>query len=244
MNHILEYYNQFDEWGRLDRAPLEFIVHWHFISSLSVTITDLTPRLVQIARDKAKDLMLEKHFNGFYVADARNLSLFGDEAFTASLMMGPLYHLQERTDREKSVSELYRVTQKGGYVFVAFMTRVRHLQNALAYPEHWKPTDRMDEIRKYMETGVFNHSDEGRFTGAYAFTINEIKPFMEANGFESIKLIGSTSAAGALTSEQLRYWETAGEHEYRAFLQLLFDYAADEHLLGSSSHLLYIGRRK
>lgn len=32
MNKIIKYYNQFNEWGRLERAPLEFIVNWQHIS--------------------------------------------------------------------------------------------------------------------------------------------------------------------------------------------------------------------
>ncbi|SFC87463.1 hypothetical protein SAMN04488168_11114 [Bacillus sp. 491mf] len=31
MSKVLEYYSTFDEWGRLDREPLEFQVNWHYI---------------------------------------------------------------------------------------------------------------------------------------------------------------------------------------------------------------------
>lgn len=31
MREIIKYYNQFDEWGRLDREPIEFQVNWHYI---------------------------------------------------------------------------------------------------------------------------------------------------------------------------------------------------------------------
>lgn len=270
MNHIVQYYNQFDEWGRLDRAPLEFIVNWHFISRFvpkgghvldngagpgkyamelarggnTVTLTDLTPRMVQIAREKAEEQALLERFKGFHAADARSLSMFSDETFDASLMMGPLYHLQLQSDREQAVKELHRVTRKDGYVFVSFMTRIRHLLNALADPQSWRPTDNMTQIRAFLETGVFNHSDEGRFTGAYSFHIDDIKPLMEANGFETVKLIGSSSIAGALTKEQFNYWKAAGDNEYRSLMQLIYDSAENVHLLGSSSHLLYIGIRK
>jgi ubiquinone/menaquinone biosynthesis C-methylase UbiE len=270
MDQIIRYYNQFDEWGRLDRAPLEFIVNWHFISRFlpdgghvldngagpgkyameiarggnPVTLADLTPRMVQTAREKAEEQGLLECFRGFHSADARNLSMFSDETFDASLMMGPLYHLQEQRDREQAVKELHRVTCKNGYVFVSFMTRIRHLLNALADPQSWRPTDNVARIRAFLETGVFNHSDEGRFTGAYSFHIDDIKPLMEAGGFETVKLIGSSSLAGALTKEQFDYWKSAGDNEYRSFLQLLYDSAENVYLLGSSSHLLYIGIRK
>ncbi|WP_054026663.1 class I SAM-dependent methyltransferase [Bacillus sp. FJAT-28004] len=270
MSKIIQYYNQFDEWGRLDRAPLEFIVNWHFIrnslpasghildngagpgkysmelarSGYDVTLTDLTPRLVQIAKEKAEELELSERFKGFHNTDARSLNSFSDEAFDASLMMGPLYHLQQEADREQAVKELYRVTRSGGYVFVAFMTRIRHLLTALAYPQSWKPLDSMEEIQHFMDSGVFNHSDEGRFTGAYYFEIDDIKPFMEAQGFETVNLIGSSSALGALTTEQFDYWRDQGDQEFSKFMQLIYDSAENVHLLGSASHLLYIGVRK
>ncbi|WP_156417548.1 hypothetical protein [Paenibacillus etheri] len=31
MSNIIDYYSSFDEWGRLDREPLEFIINLHYI---------------------------------------------------------------------------------------------------------------------------------------------------------------------------------------------------------------------
>lgn len=41
-----------------------------------VTLTDLTPRLVDIAKVKAKELDLDEQFEGFYAADARDIDLY------------------------------------------------------------------------------------------------------------------------------------------------------------------------
>ena len=79
MSKIIEYYSAFDEWGRLDREPLEFQINWHFIQTYlpatgrvldngagpgkyamrlakqgyDVTLTDLVPKLVEVAQEKA-----------------------------------------------------------------------------------------------------------------------------------------------------------------------------------------------
>ncbi|MER2079082.1 class I SAM-dependent methyltransferase [Psychrobacillus psychrotolerans] len=124
-NIIMEYYNRFDEWGRLDREPIEFQVNWHYLKKYlplngeildngagpgkysmrlanegyRVTLTDLTPQLVEMAKDKANELKLEQNFNGFHVADATDLTILKDNQFDASLMLGPLYHLQEEAER-------------------------------------------------------------------------------------------------------------------------------------------------
>jgi ubiquinone/menaquinone biosynthesis C-methylase UbiE len=269
MESIINYYNSFDEWGRLDREPLEFQVNWHYIKKYLpqnweildngagpgkysielarlgyyVTLTDLTPQLVEMAKEKADELSLTDQFKGFYIADAKDLRQLKDKQFDASLMMGPLYHLQSEEERVAAVKELYRVTKKDGIVFVAFMSRVRHLLSSLLHPQQWKPNNNMNSINEFIETGIFNHDDEGRFTGAYYFNIDDIKPFMESHGFETLNLIGSENIGATLTPEQWEYWRNRGDKEYNKLIDLLKEIATDPYVLGISSHLLYIGRR-
>ncbi|WP_044338810.1 class I SAM-dependent methyltransferase [Rossellomorea aquimaris] len=269
MSKIIEYYNQFDEWGRLEREPVEFQVNWHYIrkympktgyvldngagpgkysmelakAGYKVTLTDLTPRLVDIAKVKAEELELNERFEGFHAADARDLYMLEDEQFDSSFMLGPMYHLQEEHDRIKAVQELKRVTKKDGLVFVAFMPRIRHILNSLLAPENWKPNNDVDTILQFSQSGSFNHADEGRFTGAYYFNIEDINPFMEENGFETIELIGSNAGA-VLNNGNWDYWREKGEEEVRKIIDLVIEKATDPYILGISSHLLYIGRKK
>lgn len=270
MKNVINYYTSFDEWGRLDREPLEFLVNWHYIKKYlpkkgeildngagpgrysmelarhgyRVTLTDLTSRSVEIAKEKAKQFGLMDQFNGFYVADARELNGLQTEQFDASLMLGPLYHLQSEDDRIAAVKELYRVTKKDGIVFVAFMPRIRHVLTSLLFPQNWKPNDHMDSINQFLETGIFNHSEEGRITGAYFFNIGDIKPFIESHGFETLNLIGSSNIGSFLTPERWEYWRNRGDKELNKLIDLLIETATDPYILGMSSHLLYIGKRK
>lgn len=269
MSDVVDYYSSFDEWGRLDREPLEFLVNWHFIKSnlppngiildngagpgkysmelaklgYNVTLSDLTPRLVNLAKDKATELGLANHFLDFLVRDARDLSGLQSNQFDASLMLGPLYHLQNEEDRVKAVEELRRVTKIGGTVFVAIRPRSRKILTALMAPTQWKPLDSMKEIIEFKRTGVFNHADKGRFTGAYFFNIGDINPFFESCGFETIKLLSSTGIGGRLTKENWDYWAARGEED--RLMQLIYESAEDPYMLGATaSHLLYIGRKK
>ncbi|MFD3447189.1 class I SAM-dependent methyltransferase [Microbacteriaceae bacterium 4G12] len=270
MSSIIDYYNKFDEWGRLDREPLEFQVNWHYIQKYlptagkvldngagpgkysmrlaqqgyTITLTDLVPRLVELAKEKAGELGVLERFEGFHVADARDLSALESEQFDVSLMLGPMYHLQLNQDRNKAIRELYRVTKKDGIVYVAFMPRIRHVLSSLLHPENWKPNNKIDSINQFNSTGEFNHSDEGRFTGAYYFNVEDIKPFMELHGFESLNLIGSSNIGSLLTKEQWEYWKNQGDEEMLKLIKLLKETASNPHVLGVSSHLLYIGRKK
>ncbi|CAM4001348.1 class I SAM-dependent methyltransferase [Lederbergia lenta] len=269
MSKLINYYNQFDEWGRLDREPIEFQVNWHYIKKYmprigcvldngagpgkysmqlakegyKVTLTDLTPKLVEIAKIKVIEFGLEEQFEGLYAADARELKMIKDEQFDGALMLGPMYHLQVEQDRIKAVKELYRVTKKNGIVFVAFMPRVRHIFTSLLSPENWKPNDNMDNIIQFAKSGCFNHADEGRFTNAYYFNIEDINPFMETQGFESLQLI-SSNVGSILNNDSWNYWREKGEQEIEKIIDLIKEKATDPYVLGMSSHLLYIGRKK
>lgn len=268
MDNVIDYYSQFDEWGRLNREPLEFMINLHYIKQhiaasgavldngagpgkyaielaklgYNMTLSDLTPRLVEIAEQKAAELGLMEQFNGFHTLNATHLEGISDQSYDASLMLGPLYHLQQEEERIAAVSELHRVTKQDGIVFVAFQSRVRMTITSLKFPQFWKPNDTMDTIEEFYDSGVFNHNDKGRFTGAFYFNIDEIKPFMERQGFETIDLIGSSSVSAMLTEEQKQYWIDRGE--YDRLHDFLIRMAGDPSVLGISSHLLYIGRRK
>jgi ubiquinone/menaquinone biosynthesis C-methylase UbiE len=269
MDSLIRYYNQFDEWGRLDREPLEYLINLHHIrrhlphsgrildngagpgkysmylaeQGYQVTLTDLTPRLVELAKQKATELHLEKHFDGFHAMDARNLDGLYAEHFDVALMLGPMYHLQSQDDRNRAVAELYRVTKDEGLVFVAFMSRTRFLSTSLQYPERWRPNHTVQGIMNFMDSGIFNHDEEGRFTGAYYFDISEIIPFMESHGFQTIKLIGSSSIAGGMTEDQWDYWKRQGDDAFLQMMELIMNESENPYILGTSSHLLYIGQK-
>lgn len=264
---IIQYYSGFDEWGRLEREPIEFIINMHYIREhlppsglildngagpgkyamelakrgYQVTLSDLTPSSVEQAREKAEAFGLTQQFEGFHVLDATHLNGIADETYDAVLMLGPLYHLQQEEAREAAVRELYRVTKPGGVVFVAVQTRMRMSINSLQSPHHWRPNDSMDAIRSFVEKGTFDHQDQGRFTGAYYFHVQDVVPFMEQHSFETVQLVGSSSLKAMITDEQEHYWKERGEEQ--ELLQYLIEVAKDPSILGISSHLLYVGRK-
>ena len=45
MDKVIDYYSRFDEWGRLEREPIEFQVNWHFIKSEKLIITSIYHRI-------------------------------------------------------------------------------------------------------------------------------------------------------------------------------------------------------
>ena len=52
--------------------------------------------------------------------NAVDLSVFEDDTYDITLLLGPMYHLFTTEDKLKALSEAIRVTKKGGVVFAAY----------------------------------------------------------------------------------------------------------------------------
>ena len=82
-----------------------------------VLLVDPVPRHVAAARARGVDAVR---------GDARSLPA-PDRSFDAALLLGPLYHLVDRTDRVGALREAARVVRPGGWVFAAAVSRLSAL---------------------------------------------------------------------------------------------------------------------
>ena len=87
----------------------------------TVTLFDLSPELLAMAREKVAEAGVT--LASFEQGTATNLTRFPDDTFDAVLVMGPLYHLLDESDRRQALAEAYRVVKPGGPVFAAFIAR-------------------------------------------------------------------------------------------------------------------------
>ena len=158
--HVRDYYDSAPEreWERLDTGPsrIEFastlrLVEKYFPSSgaicdigggpgryaielarrgYRVTLFDLSGKLLERARlaFASEGIGAERFIRG----NARDLDAFGDESFDAALLLGPLYHLIERDDRSRALSEMFRILRPGGRGIVAFLNSWGMLRSGIA----------------------------------------------------------------------------------------------------------------
>jgi ubiquinone/menaquinone biosynthesis C-methylase UbiE len=91
-----------------------------------VELVDPVPLHVQRARKRAGD---PPRF-GVHVAEARELP-FEDHVFDAVLLLGPLYHLGEATDRTLAVREAARICRRRGIVVAAAISRFAPLLDTI-----------------------------------------------------------------------------------------------------------------
>lgn len=53
--------------------------------------------------------------------NAADLSVFPDNEYDITLLLGPLYHLYSREDKRQALREAIRVTRPGGVIFAAYV---------------------------------------------------------------------------------------------------------------------------
>jgi SAM-dependent methyltransferase len=88
----------------------------------TLTAVDLSAKLIEECRKGIVAEGLERQVR-LVVADARDLSEVAEKGFDAVLLMGPLYHLVEETDRKVALKEAFDRLREGGILFSSFISR-------------------------------------------------------------------------------------------------------------------------
>lgn len=258
------------EWGRLEQpvdGRLEFAVNkawitrflpsaparildigggpgrysiWLAERGYRVTLADLSPALLDVAREKSAEAGVE--LDEIVEVNATDLSRFDDASFDAVLCMGPLYHLIDETDRKRVIQELLRVLTPGGHAFVAFLNRLQTLRVAVNQDIPFFTSYTFDIIKKYYDEGILDWPVPGTFNLAYLYFPRDIAPFMESAGFRTAEMISSQSNA-ADVQKHLELFEERQPELIDWVMKGLIEQANEPSILGSGFHILYIGEK-
>lgn len=174
---------------------------------------------------------------GAEVGDARQLTA-ETGSYEVVLLLGPLYHLLEREDRDRALAEARRVVRPGGLVAAAAIGRYASLYEHVATT--LLGTERVREaVADILRTGRHEPGRKG-FTASYFHTAEGLDEEMTAAGLADVTVHGIEGPAWAClkAAEQLTGEQLAGSPMFAATLEaarLAEPYPA---LLASSSHLL------
>jgi SAM-dependent methyltransferase len=256
---IVGFYTAYDEAGRLDRRPSFQLERIRTLELLEqhlppapasildvgggpgayarpllaaghrVRLVDLVPAHVEQARagQPPVDAVL---------GDARDLPE-PDEAYDATLLLGPLYHLQERDDRLRALREAVRVTRPGGVVVAAAISR-------FAGPVDFAITGRLtpaivEESRQILADGI-NNPGTG-FTHAYFHRVDELVAECREAGLTAVRVHGLEGPAWAAAESTAG--TPAGPAVFDGALKLARICGTDPEIVAASAHLLAIGVR-
>lgn len=213
---------------------------WLASLGYEVHLIDPVPRHVEQAR-AASDAQPQSPLASATLGDARKIEQ-ADQSADALLVLGPLYHLTERSDRLTALREARRVARTGAPIFVAAISRFSSLLDSLsggffdqpdfaaildrglADGQHRNPTDNL----LYFTDAVFHRPDE---------LASEIRE----SGLELVDVL-PIEGPGWLARDFDRLWNDSGQRE--RLLAVLRKIEHEPSLIGASSHLLAIGRTK
>jgi SAM-dependent methyltransferase len=209
---------------------------WLAMRGHDVHLVDLLPHHVEAARA----LTVTPGRVTAEIGDARRLSV-ADASFDAALVLGPLYHLLERDDRLRALSEARRAVRPGAFVFVAAISRFASLFDGLARGFLFDPAFRSIVVGDLRDGRHLNPEHRPHwFTTAYFHRPEELQQEVVDAGLEMIELVGVEGLAGWLRGLSDRWNEEGGRDA------ILFSARAIERepsLLGLSAHLLAVARR-
>jgi SAM-dependent methyltransferase len=207
-----------------------------------VVLADISPALLEIAREKVRESAASGFVEQIVEADACDLSRWPDGTFDAVLALGPFYHLPDPADRNRAGAELVRVLRPGGIAIVAVMPRYAFLRRTIAVHDERRHLLEPGFVGRVLDEGRFVNDFPGRFTGGYGVRPEEVTPFFERHGFVTRTLLACEGIVPDL-QEALAEMQHEDPAAYRQALDLVLRTASDPSILGMSQHLLYIASK-
>lgn len=179
------------------------------------------------------------------LGDARSLPA-EDHSFDAALLLGPLYHLVDKSDRSKALNEAVRVVRPGGWIFAAGVSRLP----TAAFVTVIGPSIDREKTRTAVRNspvpdtwldliadGTGGLSDRG-FPGGHFHLADELEQEVRDAGLNDVKVVG-LEGPGAQAIEVRR----SNDPQLIAAARTLAE-AFESHrgLRDLSPHLLAMGR--
>jgi SAM-dependent methyltransferase len=204
-----------------------------------VHLVDASARLVEEAR--SRNVRAARPIASLVVADARSLPHESSSA-AAVLVMGPLYHLTEATDRLAALREAFRVAAPGGLVAVAAISRYASALDGLARKLTLDPRFLAIRNRDLTDGQHRNSTERGDyFTTAFFHRPDELSTELRAAGLAEVSVLGVEGPAWMLSDFDERWDNPALRADVMDVARRL---EAEPSVLGASAHLLGIGFKK
>jgi ubiquinone/menaquinone biosynthesis C-methylase UbiE len=216
-------------------------VYAYWLASLGyeVHLVDAVPLHVEQARQAGQEHAAAP-LASIRVGDARRLEQHAEVA-DAVLLLGPLYHLTEQSDRLLALSEAKRVLRPGGLLFAAGISRFASLLDGL-YQGFLHDPAFVSIVERDLREGQHRNptNQPGYFTTAYFHHPDELRDEVWQAGLQVDAMVAIEGPAGHV-GEIDRWWSDPALRG-----QLLTAIRAVEQessLLGISPHILVIARK-
>ena len=247
---LSNFYNKFNENKRLDtrHGQVEFLTSIRYIEQYlqpgdkivdigagpgryslyfkdkgyDVTAIEYVRPNIGMLRAKDKDIRIVE-------ASATDLSMFKDDEFDIAIMFGPMYHLYSKQDKIKALSEAKRICRK--YIFVTY------IMNEYAVIEYAFKDNHYKEIKDKLTDDYHIDDPDNIF---FQVRIENIDELNDICNLELIKRFASDGPTDYMRS----YINEMDDETFEAYLKFHFSTCERKELLGASSHVVDILKKK
>lgn len=259
-DYLETYYTNYDEEGRLvklRRGQVEYATTMRYIhkylrpgskvleigagtgrysitlaqEGYDVTAVELTEHNLSILRSKITADMKIQALQG----NALDLSALASERYDMTLLLGPMYHLYDETDRKQAISEAMRVTKKSGIIMMAYCITdgpiINHIfRMNLYYTMVERNILDSETFQIYPENGyLFQH-----------ITKSEIDGLMSSFDTERLHYVATDGLPSFLQKEL----EEMDQETFQAVLRYHLSVCERPDLVGATAHSLDIQRKR
>lgn len=147
--------------------------------------------------------------DSYICGDCSDLSQFEDNSFDGILLMGPMYHMNEKGDRESVLKETRRILKDTGIVLIAYINCLGVMKSTLT--EH---SYRLGDIQmmKNLLLGA-SLSENESFTKVHLTTPTIAKNEIISSGFNIITYFGAESFVAGLINEVVRIAQVKTDYD-------------------------------
>lgn len=216
-----------------------YYAFWLQLLGHRVSLIDLSKENVTWAQEysKANNLNLE-HCT---VGNALHLD-FVDDSFDIALMLGPQYHLINKQDRVKALTEAKRILKPDGVLICAYISRYASLLDGFRR-NLIQDKDFVTILRQDLASGIHRNltSNHEYFTTAYFHSVEEIRKELNEAELVEYKVIAVEGPGWLLD-------EVGNKLNNPAFKDTLFsildEVETEEQVIPFSPHIISISRKK
>ena len=268
MDKVIKHYNNYDEQARLSsvlgqieyertqniisryiKSPPAKVLDvggatgryscWLAYEGYEVHLVDPVPRHIEQAR-QASAAQPETPIASCILGDARQLE-FDDEIAEAVLLLGPLYHLLEVQDRDRSLMEAYRVLKPGGHVFAGAISRFASTIDGLVSGYYLDPIFR-EIMQGDLQTGQHRNptGNPRYFMDTFFHHPDELVAEVSNAGFKVMSLF-SVESISYLMKDLEKNWQMDAHREF--LLEIIRKIEQEPSLIGASPHIICVGTK-
>lgn len=205
----------------------------------NVVLLDYSPALLKIARREIRKAGVEKKVDVFE-GSMTDMSIFDDKIFDSVICLGAaIGHVEGEGKRNRALSEMKRVTKKGGFIFISVIGRLRTIMNG---PRYWPSEIRLTRQFNRLVSSGDDYMWHGKYY-SHLFLPEEFNKMFKKQKLEMVESVG-LEGLGTRDKEGINSIDLKDRNFWKNWMWMHYKLCTNPHVVANSDHFMVIGRVK